>query len=153
VDVFYGGVGANYHRFLYQIDPAAESIGWWHVGDKTWPYGRFARSFQANSGKNAMYFRLDDRFISDKSANYAVKVSITYMDEGDGTWELLYNDSDSGMRSAAVATCGGTQSWKKLEASVSSAVLDGGLEKGADFILSHISGSDTKFHLIEITRE
>jgi len=150
VDVMYGGVTGNYHRFLHQIDPSAESIGWWHVGSKAWPYGRFARSFQASSGKNAMYFQLDDHFISNKSVRHAVKVSITYFDGGNGMWELLYNDPVAGMQSAVSVACYNTQNWKKAQIEIYDAVLNGGLGKGADFILQHITGSDTKFHMIEL---
>ena len=152
VDVLYGGVRGNYHRFLYQIDPSGESIGWWHVGSNNWPYGRFARSFQASTGRNAMYFGLDNRFINDKSQAYSIRISVTYYDEGNGTWELLYNDPLIGVRSAVSVTCFNTPTWKKVQLEFS-AILNGGLEKGADLILRRVSGSDTKFHMIELDRD
>ena len=151
VDVFHGGVRGNYHRFLYQIDPAMESIGWWHVGNNAQsPYGRFARSFDSSNNKNALYFRLDDRFISDKSAIHAVRISITYFDQGNGEWELLYNDPVVGIRSAVTVTCNDLSVWKKIQVDLYASVLNGGLDKGADLILAHIGGSDTKFHMIEL---
>ena len=150
--MFHGGVKANYHKFLYQIDPDEESIGWWHVGSKKWAYGRFARSFEASSGKTAMYFRLDDRFISNKTASHAVQVQITYFDEGDGEWELLYNDADQGATSAVSVSCEDTPTWKKVQIDLTTALLNGGLKKGADFILKHTGGDDTKFHLVEVDR-
>ena len=152
VDVLYGGVRGNYHRFLYQVNPPAESIGWWHVGSNDWPYGRFARSFHSSSGRTAMYFRLDDRFISDKNAPQAVAVSVTYYDEGNGTWEVIYNDSFLGVRTAVTITCGDTPTWKKVRLDLAHAKLDGSLDNGADLILHHVSGSDTKFHMIELDR-
>lgn len=151
VDVFYGGVRGNYHRFLYQINPEMESIGWWHVGNNAQsPYGLFARSFDSRNNKHAMFFRLDDRFISDKSSTYSVSVSITYFDEGDGKWELLYNDPAIGMRSGASVSCNDLRIWKKVQIDLSASLLNGGLDKGSDFILKYISGSDTKFHMIEL---
>ena len=152
VDVLYGGVRGNYHRFLYQIDPSGGSIGWWHVGSNSWPYGLFARSFQASTGRNAMYFGLDNRFIDDKSRAYNIRVSVTYYDEGDGTWELLYKDPLLGVRSAVSVTCFNTPTWKKVQLDFY-AILDGGLEKGADLILRRVSGGDTKFHMIELDRD
>jgi hypothetical protein len=152
VDVLYGGVRGNYHRFLYQIDPSGESIGWWHVGSNSWPYGLFARSFQASTGRNAMYFGLDNRFIYDKSKAHNIRVSVTYYDEGDGTWELLYKDPLVGLRSAVSVTCSNTPTWKKVQLKVY-AVLNGGLEKRADLILRRVSGGDTKFHMIELDRD
>jgi len=152
VDVIYGGVAGNYHHFLYQIDPSVESIGWWHVGSQQWPYGRFARSFEASSGMNAMYFRLDKHFISNKSVSHSAKVSVTYFDEGNGEWDLLYKDPVEGMQSAVTVTCSGTQSWKKVQIVLPSAMFDGSLHKGADLILQHNSGTDTKFHMIELDR-
>ena len=149
--MFYGGVRGNYHRFLYQINPEMESIGWWHVGSNAQsPYGLFARSFDSRKNKNAMFFRLDDRFISDKSSTYSVRVSITYFDEGDGKWELLYNDPAAGMRSGASVSCNDLRIWKKIQIDLSASVLNGGLDKGADIILKYTSGSDTKFHMIEL---
>ena len=151
VDVLYGGVRGNYHRFLYQIDPPAESIGWWHVGSNDWPYGRFARSFQSSTGRNAMYFRLDDRFISDKKKAHKVKVSVTYFDEGNGTWRLLFRDPVIGVRSAVSVTCDNTARWKKVQLEFF-AVFNNGLGNGADLVLRHVGGSDTKFHMIELDR-
>ena len=150
VDVLYGGVRGNYHRFLYQIDPPAESIGWWHVGSSKWPYGRFARSFHFESGRAAMYFRLDGRLISDKISARAIAVSVTYYDGGNGTWQLLYNDSIGGLQTAVEVTCTGTDGWQKVQVQLSSAKLNGGLEKGADIILRYVSGDDTKFHMVEL---
>jgi hypothetical protein len=151
VDVFYGGVKGNYHRFLYQINPEKESRGWWHVGSNAVsPYGRFARSFDSKNGKTAMYFRLDDRFISNKRITHAVKISITYFDEGDGEWMILYNDPAIGLRKAASVACNDLQTWKKVQVDLSASVLNGGLAKGADFILKYIRGTDTKFHMIEL---
>jgi len=150
VDVLYGGVQGNYHRFLYQIEPSLESQGWWHVGDKSWPYGRFARSFKTAGGKNAMYFRLDEQFISEKSTPHQVTVSITYFDDGGGSWDLLYSKANAGVQSAAYFTCGYTWSWKKVQIVLPDAMLDNSLQKGADLILRHIDGSDTKFHMIEL---
>ena len=152
VDVLYGGVRGNYHRFLYQVDPHAESIGWWHVGSNDSPYGLFARSFQSSSGRTAMYFRLDDRFISRKNAGHPVTVSVTYYDDGNGTWELLYNDPFRGAQTAVTVSCGNTPTWKKVQLGLNKAKLNGGLEKGADLILRHVSGSDTKFHMVELDR-
>ena len=99
-----------------------------------------------------MYFRLDDRFISDKNAPQAVAVSVTYYDEGNGTWEVIYNDSFLGVRTAVTITCGDTPTWKKVQLDLAHAKLDGSLDNGADLILHHVSGSDTKFHMVELDR-
>ncbi len=151
IDVMYGGVQGNYNKFLYQVDPEVESVGWWHVGDKAWPYGRFARSFERSSGKNAMYFRVDPKFIEDKQSVQGLRVEVTYFDEGIGEWELLYN-SPEGLTQAFTVATGGTSAWKKVQIDISDYIVNGGLYNGADLILQHVSGDDTKFHMIELER-
>ncbi|MFK8082461.1 MAG: hypothetical protein AB8B97_19415 [Granulosicoccus sp.] len=151
IDVMYGGVSGNYNKFLYQINPEAESVGWWHVGEKTWPYGRFARSFDRDNGKNAMYFQLDSNFIEDSESTHGIRVEVTYFDDGVGEWELLYNGPEGLTQAYAIATTD-SQEWKKVQVDLTDSKINGGLSYGADLILQHIGGDDTKFHMIELER-
>lgn len=51
----------NYGLYLEQIDPHGTSQGLFRVGSKSEPYGRFARGFQHDQGKDQMFFDVDDR--------------------------------------------------------------------------------------------
>jgi len=121
------------------------------LGDKTWPYGRFARSYDNLGGKNAMHFRLDPDFFEDEQADHSIRVEVTHHDEGIGEWELLYNSPAGPIQAFSVAT-NGTSEWKKVQIDIPDAKIYGGLQNGADLILKHVSGDDTRFHMIEIER-
>jgi len=58
----------NYTRFLHQIDADATSVPCWRVGGKITGdspvYARFARGFEHASGKDTLYFKLDDEFFT-----------------------------------------------------------------------------------------
>src|SRR5262249_9422991 len=52
----------NYQMGLTQWDPAGTSVGLWRQGPIEQMYGRFARRFDHASGRDAMYFDIDDQF-------------------------------------------------------------------------------------------
>jgi hypothetical protein len=54
-DVGWNIEAGDYRRYMEQYDPNGTSQGYWRVGSKDQPYGRFARGFDTASGRNAMY--------------------------------------------------------------------------------------------------
>ena len=55
-DVGFGIYTGNYGKYIFQINPQNTSQGRWRIGsmtDKTQIYGRFARSFDTKSNKDA----------------------------------------------------------------------------------------------------
>ena len=137
-DVGWGILPGNYSRFLTQIDPGSGDVGFWNV-DKT-IYGRFARSFEHESGKKQMRFRLHEAFKAD-----ALEVSVTYLDRGQGSWSL----GVSGQTDKKMIRNSGSGEWKTMMVDVSRAAL-----RNAELLLNYEGGDDTVFHMIEIdTRE
>ena len=55
----------NYQRHLTQINPKETSVALWNV-DKS-IHGKFARRFDYNSDKNALYFDIDDHFLGNQA--------------------------------------------------------------------------------------
>ena len=89
-DVGWNIEAGNCRRYLTQYDPNGTSQGYWRVGPKDQPYGRFARGFDAAGGRNAMYFDIDDRFFGGKPLDgaYPVRIRVLYFDSGNGSWEV-----------------------------------------------------------------
>jgi len=56
-DVAWNIEAGNYRRYLEQYDPNGTSQGYWRVGPKDQPYGRFARGFDAAAGKKRHVLR------------------------------------------------------------------------------------------------
>ena len=78
-----------------QLAPNETSIGWWRVGPRAAPYGRFARGFHAASGRTAMSFVLDTRLWGGLPLPAARGVVLTlrlvYFDAGGGVLTLAYD--------------------------------------------------------------
>ena len=143
----------NYSRFITQIDPDNESIGMFRIGgtiDTHSPiYSRFARAFENSSGKNAMYFKLEDGFFSSPAND--VKVSVIYYDNVNGsTWQLKYDAGTENFKTAYTITCTGSDTWKTKTVTLTNAVMLHNGPNGADFALVNTDELDDIFHMIEI---
>jgi len=150
-DCVWNVIDRNYRRHMYQIDPNKTSVGWWRVGSKDQPYGRFARAFENSTGKNAMYFKFVDGFITSKPE--LVEVKVIYFDELTGsTWELRYDNGDPSLATAATVTCSGDGLWKSKTVTLTDAVFAGNGPRGADLALVNTDSLDDKFHLVEVRR-
>ncbi len=141
----------NYERFLRQIDPDSTSVAWWHVQPHSSVYSRFARGFDTQTGKKALYFDLDDRFFPD-AGQRAVDIRVVYHDRGNGSWRLLYHAADGVATGATIANQGGDE-WKELTLSVTDGGFTNGCERKSDLVLEHVSGDDAVFHLVEVIRK
>lgn len=150
-DVMWNVIDRNYQRHMVQIDPNETSVGWWRVGSKDEPYGRFARAFENSTGRDTMYFQFVDGFI--KSPPSSVDVKVIYYDEFEGsTWELRYDNGSGDMAVALSVTGEGEEVWKTETVTLSDAVFARNGARGADLVLVNTDDHDDKFHMIEITR-
>ena len=151
-DVGFDLVPGNYELFLTQIDANATSQGWWNVGPKDQPYGRFARSFDTKSGKDKMYFVLDRNFFA-KNKDKRVNVRVVYLDEGHGKWSLNYVDKSGTLKKATSVVNRNSGKWKEVTVGIDDAAFAANGPKGADLILSNESKENTTFHMVELTRK
>ncbi len=151
-DVVWNVIDRNYRRHMVQLDPNGTSFGWWRVGSKDQPYGRFARAFENSTGRNAMYFQFVDGFIN--SPPSSLDVTVIYFDEFEGsTWELHYDNGGEEMAVAFSVTAEGDGIWKTRTVTLSDAVLARNGPMGADLALVNSDDNDDKFHLVEVRRE
>lgn len=147
----------NYYRFLYQIDPDATSAPRWRVGGEITPespiYDRFARGFEHASGKDGLYFKLDEDFFSGRKAK-SVTIRIIWYDEHVGsTWKVTYDAGEPEMKTARTFTGQGTNQWRTETVQLTDAVLDHGGDRGSDFALINTDDKDELFSLIEFHRD
>ncbi|HWQ14632.1 MAG TPA: beta-galactosidase [Roseiflexaceae bacterium] len=144
----------NYQMWLYQIDPDATSQGLWRVGPQQQPYGRFARRFDGASGKNAMYFDIDDRFFFERPLDgaYPVTIRVVYLDQGRGQWALIYDAQDGAQQTAVVVTKADTGRWKEQVVVLDDGYFGNRGPHNADLALVSLDEEDDTFHMIEVTR-
>jgi len=85
-DAGWGIWPGNYERFIIQMNPDSTSKGLWRVNGtlttSSHPYDRFARGFDSASGRNTMYFDINDNLLP--SAGQRVRLSVDYLDRGTG---------------------------------------------------------------------
>ena len=154
-DVVWNVIARNYRRFITQYNPNETSVGLWRVGSKDDPYGRFARSFEHASGKNAMYFNLDEDFFGGSPLNgeYPVEIKVIYYDEGYGSWELRYDAVDDPDKTAYKVTNTGTDTWKEKTVTLDDAYFGNRGPNHTDFYLKNADEEDNVFHMVEIEKK
>jgi hypothetical protein len=107
----------NYSRFLYQIDADETSIPLWRIGGpitKTSSiYSRFARGFEHTSGKDAMYFKLHERFSKDNQPKFMSIHVVWYDGQKGSTWKLVYDAGQTTMKTALEVTGTGDRKWHR----------------------------------------
>jgi len=141
----------NYERYLKQYDPNGTSQGWWRVGPKDQPYGRFARGFDVAAGKTAMYFDLHDEFFS-RMPNHGVRIRVVYLDRGAGSWALRYDAVDAPAKAALQVKNTNTGRWKEAVATLRDGRFANRCPHHTDLMLVHTGGDDTIFHMVEVMR-
>jgi len=125
-------LSGNYSRFLTQIDPGSGDVGRWNIDESI--YGRFGRAFEHQSGKKLLRFRLDPGFAAKQ-----VKVRVTYLDQGTGSWSVGLPGKDGATRIQNT----NSGEWRTQVVSLSGVT---------ELVLNYESGDNTLFHLIEVER-
>ncbi|MBI4876160.1 MAG: hypothetical protein HY822_16105, partial [Acidobacteria bacterium] len=153
-DVGWNLEAGNYQRYLAQIDPLGTSQGYWRVGPKEQPYGRFARGFDVQSGKNTLLFDVADRFFGGQPLAGAcpVTVRVVYFDAGKGSWELRYDARGDKSKTAIAVQNTDSGRWKEVTVKLADAWFGNRGTRGADLVVANTSRQDTIFHLVELRR-
>jgi hypothetical protein len=125
-------LSGNYSRFLTQIDPGSGDVGRWNIDESI--YGRFGRAFEHQSGKKQLRFRLDPGFAAKQ-----VKVRVTYLDQGTGSWSVGLPGKEGATRIQNTHS----GEWRTQVVSLSGVT---------ELVLNYESGDNTLFHLIEVER-
>lgn len=143
----------NYGLYLNQIDPNVHDQGYWRVGSKEEPFGRFARGFDLKSGKDRIYLDVEDRMFDEASlkGKETVKIRVVYYDGGTGKWGLFY-DSTRGPKPqlAFEVENGNSGTWKEKTILVKDAYFGNRGPKGSDIMLVGLNQTDSVFHMVDV---
>jgi hypothetical protein len=150
-DVGFGLIARNFSRFIAQIDADETSVGLWRVGPADQPFGRYARAFENSSGRNRMYFDVDDRFLS-ANTDDPVSLKVIYLDQGSGKFSVRYDSTSNPDKTAVTITKANSGRWVNK----SIVIADGGFAnkgpRNSDFSLVGEDVEDHVFHMIEIAK-
>eukprot|EP00040_Diaphanoeca_grandis_P037106 m.240139 g.240139 ORF g.240139 m.240139 type:complete len:669 (-) comp33760_c3_seq1:179-2185(-) len=153
----------NYgNGLITQLQPDATSIGWWRQGPRDQAYGRWCRSFEQSTQKNAMGFALDRRLWGGLPLTVATQpvggliVQVIYLDRvGKFTVNI---DSIEGCKTLATITCGNSGRWQTFTqviervrfAGNASSCAAGPMVPAADVTLVGDQVNNIMFHSVEV---
>lgn len=157
-DVGWDLIPGNYERYLNQINPNETSIGRWNVDAVNEPrsmFGKFARSFDIANGKTGLYFKVDEAFLKNApiDGKYAVTITITYLDQGNGSFKFYYDSKAGGANKASTeVVCRNSGTWKKVTVKLTDAYFGQRGINGSDFSIRNTGNTDVIFAMTELSR-
>ena len=144
----------NYERFITQVDPDNTSLGLWRVrGNLTTsshPFDRFGRRFDSATGRNTMYFDVNDRLTPNPGQN--IELSVVYLDSGTGQFALKYDAVGNSQKTAFTVTKANSNTWKTNSVVVTDWVFGNNGPNGADLMLANVDSNNDTFHSIELIK-
>ena len=153
-DAGWGIWPGNYERFVTQMNPDTTSKGLWRVNGtlttSSHPYDRFARGFDSASGKDTMYFDINDNLIP--SVGQRVRLSVDYLDRGTGQFAMRYDAVGNNQKTAFTVTKTNTNTWKTASVVVTDWAFGNSGPSGADLTLVNLDSDDDIFHKLEVTK-
>jgi subtilisin-like proprotein convertase family protein len=153
-DAGWGIWPGNYERFITQMNPDSTSKGLWRVNGtlttSSHPYDRFARRFDSASGRNTMYFDINDNLLP--SLGQPVRLSVDYLDRGTGQFALRYDAVGNNQKTALTVTKTSSNTWKTASAIVTDWAFRNQGPNGSDLTLVNLDSDDDIFHKLEVTK-
>jgi subtilisin-like proprotein convertase family protein len=144
----------NYERFITQMNPDTTSKGLWRVNGtlttSSHPYDRFARRFDSASGRNTMYFDINDNLLP--SVGQRVRLSVDYLDRGTGQFALQYDAVGNNQKTAFTVRKTSSNTWKTASAIVTDWAFRNQGSNGSDLTLVNLDSDDDIFHQLEVTK-
>ena len=129
----------NYGRYLTQLNPLQNSVGWWQQGPLDQAYGRFARGLHHATGREQI------TVVAEKGLNlHNATVSVVYLDRG-GRWSLSLGSGTNRKVVLNVNVTGTpTGRWQTVKAMVEN------VRGGWEFRLWSPDKTDIVFSLLEV---
>ncbi|MEO8761240.1 MAG: T9SS type A sorting domain-containing protein [Bacteroidia bacterium] len=167
-DVGWNIFTGNYERYLTQWAPNATSQGYWRQGDTLQPYGRFARGFDHSTGKDTLFFNINDTMFG--AISPTVTVNITYLDKGTGTWALQYDGKNSMGQSVIKTAFNHTNTnttnniipinnfrnqnyvWKTESITITDGLFANNCGHNTDLRIVNTDNTNEIFHMVEVLR-
>jgi hypothetical protein len=137
-DVGWRIIPGNYKRYLRQLYTYVTSVGYWNVNapnDTNSIFGRFARGFDVANGKNTLYFDIDNGFMhyAPLDSQTPVMISVTYLDSGNGSWQLFYDAQDSVNKPSIAVNCTNSGTWKTTSVTITDGYFENRSDSASDF--------------------
>jgi hypothetical protein len=144
----------NYERFITQMDPDSTSKGLWRVNGtlttNSHPYDRFARRFDSASGRNTMFFDINDNLLP--SVGQRVRISVDYLDRGTGQFAMRYDAVGNSQKTAFMVTKTNTNTWQTASVVVTDWAFGNQGPNGSDLTLVNLDSEDDIFHKVEVIK-
>ncbi len=160
----------NYDRFITQLDPDNTSMALWRVGTATsgpdkgklsptaHAFDRFARRSDTASGKNTMYFNINDNLLP--SLGQRVQINVTYRNDTAGQFLIKYDAIGDTLKTLTVNKTGlgtGNEVWVTVSFEVTDWVFGNRqptntAPSGSDLQLVNVGPGDTIYHGIELIK-
>ena len=153
-DAGWGIWPGNYERFIIQMNPDSTSKGLWRVNGtlttSSHPYDRFARGFDSATGRDTMYFDINDNLLP--SAGQRVRLSVDYLDRGTGQFAIRYDAVGNNQKTAFTVTKTNSNTWKTASVVVTDWAFGNQGPNGSDLTLVNLDSDDDIFHKLEVTK-
>jgi len=144
----------NYDRFITQLNPDTTSKALWRINGpltkSSHPYDRFARSFDHASGKDTMFFNVNESLLP--SPGQPVELSVTYLNRGTGQFALQYDAVGNSQKTAFTVTKTNQGDWVTKSVVVTDWAFKNRGPSAADLMLVNVDAEDDIFHGIELIK-
>lgn len=142
------GVVTNYHSYITPVNAAATTKKLFRIGNVyNDVHGRYAGQFIMTGGHGEMFFDVDQALNSPVSPKKTVVLSVTYKDDGTGSFKVnCWRCS----KKATTVTKTNTGNWLTAYITLPSFNFNGKLAGGSDISLESVGGVNTIFDMIEL---
>ncbi|MEP7319769.1 MAG: T9SS type A sorting domain-containing protein [Panacibacter sp.] len=155
-DVGWNVFTGNYDRYLHQLTPNETSVGYWNIisADLNSMYGRFGRGFDIANNKKSLNFDVDDAFLGNTPLNgkYTVTIDVTYLDDGDASFQLFYDSKTASDKASTKITCTNTDKWKTASFTLTDANFGNKGPGASDFSIRSSNDKKVIFSIVELSR-
>ena len=139
----------NFTFWLYQNNnvPGGASVALWNVTSDM--RGRYAR--RTNGPTNPyMYFNVDDGYML--GGSNAVSITVTYLDQGTGTWRLEYDAVHDPYAAGFTVQKQNSGQWRTVSHLLNNAHFGNRQNGGNDFRIYNGGDDNDIFHLVDVKR-
>lgn len=140
----------NFTFWLYHNNsvPGGVTVPLWNVTSDM--RGRYARRTNGAAGNPYMYFNVDDGYML--GGSNAVSITITYLDQGTGTWRLEYDSVDDPYAEGFTVRKQNTGQWRSVTEVLNNVYFGNRQSGGSDFRIYNGGDDDDIFHFVDLVR-
>ncbi|HSN75628.1 MAG TPA: DNRLRE domain-containing protein [Anaerolineae bacterium] len=140
----------NFSFWLYQNNnvPGGASVPLWNVTSDM--RGRYARRTNGAAGSPYMYFNVDDGYML--GGSNAVSITVTYLDQGTGTWRLEYDSLNDPYALGFTVQKQNTGQWRTVTHLLNNVYFGNRQNGGNDFRIFNGGDDDDIIHFVDVVR-